>query len=250
MKNGLARLSSILDVIMNSCNYKDIDQFITTLNTCGIPYLILRNWENFRSPELYVNGHGDIDLLCNNSRMLAEAIHAKSYTNKVKQICDDGVHYYITINNKHVSLDLRSIGDGYYCSKWQEDMLSRRIINEGFYVMSSEDYFFSLIHHAILQKRLFSDEYKERLQEMAKGQKILLPGITTQSFMHVLESFMMKNKYTYCYPTDTFVPLNTKHINKELLEKNAKLAFSHWIFDSKVTLIELLVKIKHLLVRH
>lgn len=235
---------------MNSCNYKDIDEFITALNQSGIPYLVLRNWENFKSPELYLNGHGDIDLLCSNSRQLADAIHAKSYTNKVKQVCNDGVHFYISINNEHVSLDLRSIGDGYYCSKWQEDMLSRRIINEGFYVMSAEDYFFSLIHHAILQKNVFSNEYKERLQRMAEGLKIQLEGITISSFIHELESYMTKNKYSYTYPTDTFVPLNTKYINKNLLEKNSKLAFLHWKFDTKVTLMEFLVKIKHLLVKH
>lgn len=233
---------------MNGC-FHDIQSFVHALNQSEMPYLVLRNFENMLSPEIYMDGHGDIDLICADSRALAKSVGAMAYTNKVKEICDDGVHYYVMIANKHVSLDLRSVGDGYYCQQWQKDMLERRVMKDGFYVMEEHDYFYSLIHHAILQKRSFADEYRTRLTEMCKRLQIHLTDDTPQSFIKLLEAYMAEHGYTYTYPTDTFVPLNTKYITSSLLEKNTSLAFKHWKFDMRVSLIECIVKMKHLLLR-
>ncbi len=228
-------------------NYNSIIDFINALNNSKVPYLILRNHENLLSPELYVDGHGDIDILCSNSKDLAEKIGAVPYKNKVKEICNDGVHYYIEIRNKHVSLDLRSIGDGYYCTKWQKDMLAHRILNNGFYIMNDKDYFYSLIHHAILQKRKFSGEYKKRLSEMALALSVNIKDDTPNSFIHTLEAYMKENGYTYSYPKDIFVPLHKKYIDSSLLESDKNLAFKHWKFDTKISILEFLVKVKHFL---
>lgn len=229
--------------------FQDIQSFVDLLNNSGVPYLVLRNYENLLSPEMYVDGHGDIDLLCTDSRLLAEKVGARTYQNKVKEVCDDGVHYYVLVADKQVSLDLRSVGDGYYCQKWQQNMLDRRVLKDGFYVMSDQDYLYSLIHHAILQKRSFSNEYRSRLTEMCNRLHVIMKDDSAQSFIQLLESYMAKHGYTYVYPRDTFVPLNTRYITSSLLEPNASLAFQHWKFDAKVAFIELLVKVKHSLYR-
>lgn len=234
---------------MKGC-FLDIQSFVDALNQSDVPYLVLRNYENMLSPEIYMDGHGDIDLLCVDSRSLAKSIGAMAYTNKVKEICDDGVHYYVMIANKHVSLDLRSVGDGYYCTKWQKEMLDRRIMKDGFYVMDEYDYLYSLIHHAILQKRNFAEEYKERLTEMCNKLGVEIKDRTSSGFISLLEDYMMRNGYTYTFPTDVFVPLNKKYINAQMLERNSSLAFQHWRFDTKVSVLESLVKIKHLLLGH
>lgn len=229
--------------------FQNIQSFVDALNNSGVPYLVLRNYENLLSPEIYVDGHGDIDLLCVDSRLLAEKVGARTYHNKVKEVCDDGVHYYVLIAGKQVSLDLRSVGDGYYCQKWQQEMLNWRVLKDGFYVMSDQDYLYSLIHHAILQKRSFSNEYRSRLTEMCNRLHIVMKDDSAQSFIQLLESYMAEHGYTYVYPRDTFVPLNTRYITSSLLEPNASLAFQHWKFDTKVAFIELLVKVKHSLYR-
>ena len=230
-------------------DFQSILSFIEALNHSGVPYLVLRNYENMLSPELYMDGHGDIDLLCADSRLLAEKVGAKTYTHKVREVCDDGVHYYVLIAGQQVSLDLRFVGDGYYCKKWQQEMLDRRVLKDGFYVMSEQDYLYSLIHHAILQKRSFSDEYRLRLTEMCNRLHIVMKDDSAQSFIQLLESYMAEHGYTYVYPRDTFVPLNTRYITSSLLEPNASLAFQHWKFDAKVAFIEFLVKVKHSLYR-
>ena len=230
-------------------SFPDIQSFIDALNHSGVAYLVLRNYENMLSPELYMDGHGDIDLLCADSRLLAEKVGAKTYTHKVREVCDDGVHYYVLIAGQQVSLDLRFVGDGYYCKKWQQEMLDRRVLKDGFYVMSEQDYLYSLIHHAILQKRSFSNEYRSRLTEMCNRLHVIMKDDSAQSFIQLLESYMAEHGYTYVYPRDTFVPLNTRYITSSLLEPNASLAFQHWKFDTKVAFIELLVKVKHSLYR-
>ena len=228
-------------------NFQSIQSFIDALNHSGVPYLVLRNYENMLSQEIYMEGHGDIDLLCADSRLLAEKVGAKTYTHKVREVCDDGVHYYVLIEGQQVSLDLRFVGDGYYCTKWQEEMLVRRVLKNGFYVMDEQDYLYSLIHHAVLQKRHFSDEYKQRLTGMCQTLGVEIKAPTPSGFISLLEDYMKQNGYTYTYPTDTFVPLNKTYINTQLLERNRHLAFLHWKFDTKVGVIEFMVKLKHLL---
>lgn len=227
--------------------YQNIQSFVDALNNCSVPYLVLRNYENLLSPEIYVDGHGDIDLLCADSRLLAEQVGARTYHDKVKEVCDDGVHYYVLIAGKQVSLDLRSIDDGYYCTEWQKEMLERRILRDGFYVMNDYDYLYSLIHHAILQKRTFSEEYRSRLTEMCKRLHVNMTDDSIRGFMMLLEEYMEKHGYTYTYPTDIFVPLNKKYISSRLLESNVSLAYKHWAFDTRVSFVDFLVKIKHLL---
>lgn len=223
--------------------YQTVKLFVDALNNSGIKYLVLRNYENMLNPELYMEGHGDIDLLCSEGQALAKAIGAREYVNNKK--CGDGVHYYVIIAGQHVSVDLRSVGDGYYCKKWQNEMLERRVLNECFYVMDAVDYFYSLVYHSILQKRKFTEEYKGRLSLMAHNIGLVLRCDSEGEFIGHLESYMQKHGYMYTYPADTFVPLNTKLINKRFLERNNKLAFGHWMFDEKVTIIELLVRVKH-----
>ena len=234
-----------------SGSFESISDFFSAANNSGIQYVILRNYENIMSPELYVKGHGDIDLLCEDSIKFAFAVGANSFLNKRKEICSDGYHYYIKVNGKNVSLDIRSVGDGYYCKKWEIDMLLNRIENEGYYIMNFEDYFYSLIHHSILQKRSFTEEYKERLQQMGSLLGLNMANKQELDYIVLLENYMLERGYSYTFPKDIFVPLNKKYIiKKELIESDFSLEYRHWIFDLKVNLLERLVSIKHLLLKN
>lgn len=227
---------------MNDLNYSDITAFIEALNASDIPYVILRNHENIKDASLYVDGHGDVDLLCEDSRLMAKALGARPYHH------EDGIHYYVKVAGEKVSLDLRSVGDGYYCTIWQQEMLRTRVLQNGVWVMNGENYLYSLIHHAVLQKRSLSEEYSLRLKKMAQRQGIHLETLTEASFISILEKYMVEKGYQYVYPRDFMVPLRTSIINKHLLQRDFSLAYPHWKFDTKVKIIEFLVKVKHLLV--
>lgn len=226
--------------------FENISDFFAVANDCRIPYLILRNYENIKSPSIYVEGHGDIDILADDSRKFATFIGAQSYNNKNKEQNGDGYHFYITVNGKIASLDIRSVGDGYYCKNWEIDMLSNRIENDDFFVMDKEDYFYSLIYHSILQKRSFSKEYQERLSLMGSSMGMNLTNFDKNDFIRLLEIFMKNKGYTFTYPKDIFVPLNIGLINnKKMIELDFCLGFKHWKLDLKIFLIEKLVSFKH-----
>ena len=224
--------------------YNNFQEVIDLLHTNRLPYLVLRNYDNLLEKDMYMDGHGDVDMLVADSKVTKDIINAQTYT----QHGEDGTHYYTVVDGKRVSLDLRHLGDGYYCTKWQKDMLERRVLHNGFYVMCPEDYFYSLIHHAILQKPRFSEEYQERLSRMATALGIVVPGHkTAKDYVALLEQYMRKNGYTYTYPKDIYVPLHKKYISRDLIEKNSSLAWQHWKFDTRCDLIVFAVKCKHLL---
>ena len=152
---------------MEYANFRDV---LEVLHRNQILYVILRNYDNLLEQKVYMDGHGDVDMLVEDSYKVADLLGAKTY----QMHGDDGTHYYVIVNRQRVSLDLRHIGDGYYCKRWQQDMLKRRVKYNGFYVMNVEDYFYSLIYHAILQKPIFSEEYRNRLSIMAKQLGIVI----------------------------------------------------------------------------
>lgn len=224
--------------------YNSFQEVIDVLNENDLPYLILRNYDNLLKEEMYMNGHGDVDMMVEDSNVVKKVLNAHEYPSHG----DDETHYYVVVNNQKVSLDLRHVGDGYYCTKWQNDILSRRILYQGFYVMSPEDYFYSLIYHAIIQKPQFSEEYKNRLLKMGSDLGLYISEDNNATdFINLLEQYMIKNGYFYTYPHDIYVPLHTKYITRKLIERDSTLYIRHWIFDSKCSLISFAVKLKHLL---
>ncbi len=176
--------------LLGTDGWNCIEDVFYVLNN-GCEYAILRNYEEINS-NVYCNGHEDIDLLCRDKKEVEYLLGCKA---KFKQ--KYRVHYFINVNNQKVMVDLRHVGDGYYDKSWQMDMLERRVYNEeGYYTLCLNDYYYSLIYHAILQKPMFSYDYENRLQIMASklGKSIL---VGESEFLRELNLFMNENKYKY-----------------------------------------------------
>ena len=227
-------------------NYSSISEIFELLNYHKVNYVILRNYDNLLDNDIYMEGHGDVDLLCEDSAVFAEALKAYPQEFHVKNGKPDGVHYYTYIQKNYVSLDLRHIGDGYYCKKWEKEMLDRKVWYNGFYVLNEEDYFFSLIYHSIYQKPKLSPEYRNRLTDMAKKVNLNSGSHSTIDFILLLETYMRGNGYRYQYPKDKYVPFRKKYIqDKSLFDLHLKDYYSYTVLHSKIATIEFLVKIKH-----
>ena len=224
-------------------SYNNFSEVTTLLQKAGCEYLILRNFDELLSDDVFMAGHADIDVLCRNAAHLANSIGASP----ARPENPDGVHFRITVNDKKASLDLRQIGDGYYCTAWQEEMLKTRVHYNGFYIMDQENLFYSLTYHAILQKHSLSEEYKRRLIEMGKYAGIEIAEENAEKqLLAALESFMAEKGYTYTYCTDKHVPLRkSAGINPQLIEKNPALARRHFFYDTKLKIIDTLVRTKH-----
>lgn len=215
-------------------NFQSIKELLDILDLNEVNYLILRNYENILNPDLYVSGHGDIDILCEDSQMIVNLLDAKTSQKDIKPFKGDGTHYYIWVDKKKVFLDLRFIGDDYYCEKWERDMLVRRVKRDCYYILSPIDYFYSLIYHAILQKKYFSKEYQIRLLEMANALNICVGEGKEIDFLDVLEQYMTLHGYRYRYTKDVWIPLRFNLVNKGLVDINFRLKWKHLFFEFKL----------------
>lgn len=179
---------------------KDIQDIQTVFENlpADCEYLIMRNWEGFYD-DILIEGHNDIDVLCANQKsrdMLTDAFTAKKVTL-------DGFHFSFIHRGMEVTLDTRIVGDGYYDINWQRSMLKNRVRNPlGFYVMSDEDYFYSLAYHAIYQKKAgLSEEYRERLAEMRPECK----DYQQADYIKALHEYMLRHGYFYTHTVDDSV---------------------------------------------
>lgn len=178
-------------------NIEDIQAVFESLpSECG--YLIMRNWEGFYD-DILIEGHNDIDVLCANTKSRDQIVAAFS----AKDIAGNGFHYSFIYKCMDVTLDTRIVGDGYYDINWQREMLKNRVKNKlGFYVMTDEDYFYSLAYHAIYQKKDgLSDEYQKRLGEMKPEYK----DYKQEDFIRILHDYMLEHRYCYTHTVDDSV---------------------------------------------
>lgn len=202
-----------------------IAQLFLKLKQSKIRYAILRNWEGFYS-DLLVKGHNDIDVLCKTEKDKKAIIRIFG----AKHIGDPYFGKYVFyISDKEFYLDLRIVGDGYYCRKWEIQMLKTKVLDEkGFYKLNNENYFYSLLYHALIHKNHMADNYKKILINL-KGNRFL------ENQEEALLSFMNQKKYYYSISYDKFVgryfkcstvrtkkELSTKLIYLRILFKNCK----------------------------
>lgn len=177
----------------NIMNCNSLSNLFRILNEKKVNYVILRNWENFFD-ELLIEGHNDIDILCytqNDKQQIIRIFNATPaknnfYSLKYKFQCGDNV----------IFLDFRFIGDGYYCKKWESNMVKTRKLNEkGFYTLDQENYFYSLAYHAIIHKNHLSETYNQLLKK----------SNLNQDFYIELLNYMKSNHYYISVPLDRHV---------------------------------------------
>lgn len=167
-------------------------------------WVVLRNHEFL--PDDFWGNDKDIDLMCDDLKKFV------SVANATKR--KGGISAYETIvEGKRVLLDIRYLGDNYYNALWQSDMLNRKETKEHCVpILRDDDYFFSLLFHAKLQKKDVKDIYIERLLQL--GRKIGLHDIDKSSILDnkksakILNGFLNEKNYYYTSPHDKRVYLN------------------------------------------
>ena len=225
---AFSKVKSIEQDLIGAEGFKTVNEMFYTLNNC-INYAIIRNYETLPE-EIYVNDHNDIDIVCDSIANAAYILNGEKVYPE-----DYRVHYKVKVEDKYAFFDLRHVGDSYYYYKMEQDILNTRIFNsKGFYTISDEMYFYALIYHAIVQKALFAEDYKLRLQKMNfTGKELNID----EDYIAVLEKWLMEKGYIITKPIDESVQFNYSNIEKfnkllvlddifknlDLKEKNNKL---------------------------
>ena len=167
--------------------WKSIIQMLNSLNELGSKTLILRNYELFEKDE-FIKGHEDIDLLCDDPDAVIAALRAEQTNGK-----EDKTHLSVNVSNRMIPVDLRGVGDSYYDSKWEANMLRRRVRTpQGYFVLHPEDYIYSLLYHGIYHNQFLKEEYVLRVMELAYKNEI---RIDKNHLKDELDLFMRKNGY-------------------------------------------------------
>lgn len=178
----------------------NVESAFNLLNKNNVRYAVLRNWELFYD-DLLIEGHNDIDLLCNSKKdkkMLIKAFNAKTNYDKY-----DG-KYYFYVDGTRVFLDIKIVGDGYYCKKWEKTMIKNRIkCDKGFFVLSDEDYLFSIIYHFLIHKNKISDNYVKIVECLSKR-----INVHVNEYSDALLKYMETKKYFFSIPYDKNVGQN------------------------------------------
>ena len=193
--------------------WSSISEIFTALNNANCNYIVMRNYECFKSGNVFVNGHDDIDLLCDDIEKVRKVLDVRRrfFFPAVDSYC-------IKYNDLTVHVDIRYVGDGYYDKKWQQNMLnSKSLFNGNIYIPNFENYFYSLIYHAIYQKKSLSEEYLNRLCTMASSLNICCR--TEKDLLIELKKYMQKYDYRASYTKDPAIILNFYDLQDYEIEK-------------------------------
>lgn len=201
----------------NSIEWVSLEEFFKHLNGSTY-YVILRNFEEL-TDEFLSTEHPDIDFLCSDRKLFLTETRSVSRTKNI----NDQVHRYIIINNKRVDIDVRCIGDGYYDSNWEKDILNTRTLFQNkFYVPEKGNYFYSLLYHVLIQKDNVSDDYAKRLITMAKELGIEDVSIVS---IKLLQSYMRRKGYMFTYPENPKTKAYFNSVDKRLIKINYRRLF-------------------------
>ena len=208
---GAFRLRSVLEGVnpIKEVLHKDLEgadgwenweELFEVLNI-GSRYLVQRNYEGL--PDQLLDR--DIDFLCDNHQRLASLCG-------MKQKAGQTYKGSIKVSGAEVSVDVRFIGDRYYPAAWQEDMLRRRQLHEGFYIPAQDDLFFSLLFHCKAQKRQVKPKYAKSLPILAEQLRFdwfsgTDLGDDTECG-HILSGYFRARRYYYEEPLDAGVQQN------------------------------------------
>ena len=178
-------------------NWENAEQVFVALND-NFSYLVIRNFEDFYD-SLLLDNHSDIDLLCykKDRKKIIKLLGAEP-----RLECDDGIHFQFQVASQRIPLDIRCDGDGYYDKHWERDMLRSRVLDSrGFFRMNTNEYFWSLLYHALYHKGTISAEYSARLEELKPE---LFPADQPELESY-LSSFMQQHRYYYTIAKDRYL---------------------------------------------
>jgi hypothetical protein len=193
-------------------NWNSLEELFSALNEkCN--YIVLRNWERLDTPDMFLDGHDDIDILCENPKLLRKEIGARK-----ESFLGHYDHYWVQLNGKKVEIGIRYVGDGYYNTAWEKAMLDAKIKYKDFYnVMNEENYFYSLMYHALFHKKKVSDDYREKISAM--GKTFGYSDISSDEDMECLTlDYMRKHNYRITFPKDVTIPNMRMRNNKAFQE--------------------------------
>lgn len=213
-------LTDSFDSMPGEKTWKDMNQVLYVLNET-VDYVVLRNFSGLFS-DYSKSLHGDVDILTDNKYAARLALNAKPvFKNKRR------VQHIVKIGDGGVYFDIRYIGDNYYCKKWEKEILSKKqLAKENYYRTDEENFYYSLLYHALIQKKKVADDYIEIFADYFKDQNDV-------QLTDTLLAYLKEHQYSMNEPYDYSVYFNEQVTGKKMtMAKFANKAW-HKLFHSR-----------------
>ena len=116
----------------------------------------------------------------------------------------------VNITDQDVLFDFRYVGDDYFDSNWQLDILEgSQLVRSSFYAPNETDYFYSLLYHGLLHKSVLSSDYIDKLHKIAEFHNIGFNKYNSrEQMLELLSHFMFMRGYNVTFPQDASVAFN------------------------------------------
>ncbi len=207
--------------LIGTQGWPNLESLFSVLNKL-VKYVVLRNFD-YLPVEYHIGDHGDIDILTDNYEDICHIANAQKVFRKGCR-----VHYTVDVNGQRIPFDFRYVGDGYYDTMWQRNILeSRELSPHGIYVPNDENYFYSLFYHATVHKRKIATDYEERLQKLAHASGIEIPSDIFEDHNKIrsfLWAFLQARGYEFTSPSDLSVFYNEDIVDKKTISFRRKLS--------------------------
>ena len=236
------QFSTVHSDLIGANGWKSYEALFEVLNLTT-EYVVLRGADYIENTDKILTE--DVDILCADLGEFTSVANAKKFR--------DSTHlFHVNIDGREVLFDIRHIGDNYYDETWQKNIIKNKILNKiGVYVPRPDDYFFSLLYHAYIQKPKFNDKYIDHLTDFSE--KIGIKNFKSDyqnnadNILRLLRGYLLAHNYQVSTPKDKKVFINVEFVSK-LQEVNAVVLYLR-IFRVKIKTIptEILLKAKSLI---
>lgn len=213
-------------------------------------YVVQRNFDEVFDRDKANHGHGNIDILVEDTESVARligAIHATE--DPLRKL------YKLQFYENEILIYIRDVRDNYYDSIWSKEILHSRTFNDvyNFYIPNHSNHIYMLMYHSLIHKfDLNSDSSKEYLDQLIDLTKSIKGGEihNWNEAIISLRRFMLKNQYFISTPIDKTVKVNpftaitigaieNKYLTRtELLPEHHARNFVKDIFSNPIKLHE------------
>lgn len=218
-------------------SWSSLNEFFQCINR-EVCYVILRNYEDINEDNV-LGKDTDIDILCSDFPDFVKS--ARSAPISLKKVYR--FHHKILIKKQVVNIDVKYVGDGYFDKKWEEEILSSRVLyNNQYYIPNNENSFYSLLYHSLIHKEYRNNHYLPMLRKIANSMD---NGVLSSIDINRLTLYMRQKGYSFVYPTDILTTFNVKGVDPSMINKENRHLLNRFIYKwITVFISEILILIK------
>lgn len=149
---------SLATDLVGAEGWQDLTELAAVLRR-SVDYVVLRNFEELPAS---LKDDPEVDVLTREELDFAAIVNGRRRHPRM------GSGYVTRVGGQEVTFDIRWVGDGYLDPRWEHQILAQRVwAASGLAVPRADDYFFSLLYHAKIQKPEVKPAYPPRLRRLA-----------------------------------------------------------------------------------